>query len=429
MQQQQQQQQHHYLGLETSQSNQESKYYRILSAWSCAGIGTSIVIETSSSSNKRKSKSFRLVFDIGATPNFPDTIPAAHVLISHTHIDHIGAIFNHARAHSLVRGGNIPTYYVPLESVEKLRKALKAMSELDCSHSVYESDSSDSLINMNIIGVKAGEEFELELGNTVKENENSKERIYVRPFAVKHRNHPALGYTIIRKKICSNYDGKRGKELFREEFKNLSGKEIRDLVQNGANLKIDETVSSEECFDFAYTGDTSADGLLYDNEKLSEKISLSSLYQKQAFQSQSLIMELTFLESTEKQRNLAYQRGHIHVEDVIPILRQYDWFQSGVCDIYFVHISYRHKPACKALDLIIECFLQDLPSNSNELPTELVKLFRRAYVAIDAHLLPHHSNQHMNEEQVKKISRGGFINLWIWYRQTCECNQFDESIN
>lgn len=96
-----------------------STHWNILSSWSKAGIGTSIVLELkkpsdgggapssqqhqSSSSSKKQSP--RIVFDIGATPCFDDAIYAKYVFISHGHVDHVGALFSHARAHAVSCGG------------------------------------------------------------------------------------------------------------------------------------------------------------------------------------------------------------------------------------------------------------------------------------------------------------------------------------
>ena len=390
--------------------DQEPKYYQIVSAWSCAGIGTSVVIKSCSI---HKNNSFRLVLDIGSTPNFIDAIPAAHVLISHSHIDHIGAIFNHARAHSLVRSGSIPTYYVPKESEGRLRKALKTMSELDCNKALEgENDQSDSMIKMNIIGLEDGDEVQINkcAVNSSRKNDHSKESIFIRTFAVKHRNHPAIGFILTRKKQISNYDGKKGKELFKEKYRHLPGTEIKNLIKDGVDIKIPEVISTEEYLDFAYTGDTSIDGLLYSNNKALECSEGSMLCQNQIFQCPSLLIELTFLESNQKQRELACQRGHIHLEDIIPLLLKYDWFKNGACDIYFMHISSRYKPAVRMLNLIVELFCQKLSPETKTLSNDLVKLLRKGYVAIDAHLS-------REERKLEKFSEGGFINLLDWYNQ------------
>jgi len=43
----------------------------------------------------------RLVFDLGCTPIYEETIKSNTVIISHGHLDHVGAIFGHARAHNV----------------------------------------------------------------------------------------------------------------------------------------------------------------------------------------------------------------------------------------------------------------------------------------------------------------------------------------
>jgi len=91
-----------------------STHWNIQSTWSKAGIGTSIVIElkklpTTTSNHtqqpKKSKSSPRIAFDIGCTPCFDDSIPAKYIFISHGHIDHVGALFSHARAHSVSYGG------------------------------------------------------------------------------------------------------------------------------------------------------------------------------------------------------------------------------------------------------------------------------------------------------------------------------------
>jgi glyoxylase-like metal-dependent hydrolase (beta-lactamase superfamily II) len=101
-----------------------SKHWRTVSAWSKAGIGTSVVLELKSPPSSSSSSSSssggdatnpstakstgagqRVVFDIGATPSIDDAIPARYVFLSHGHVDHVGALFGHARAHAVTYGG------------------------------------------------------------------------------------------------------------------------------------------------------------------------------------------------------------------------------------------------------------------------------------------------------------------------------------
>jgi len=147
-----------------------SSLFRTVAIWSKAGVGTSLVLETKpvvglddgSIKNKKSTektkdvKGTRVVFDIGATPCFDESIKSSIVIISHGHIDHIGAIFSHARAHVLTMGGNPATYYVPSALVTSLEDARTAMSKMDNLGS-----GERNLLKMNIIGVEDGDEIEL----------------------------------------------------------------------------------------------------------------------------------------------------------------------------------------------------------------------------------------------------------------------------
>lgn len=85
-------------------------HWAVKSAWSKAGVGTNIVLELKSaddSANKTKTKKRPacVAFDMGATPCFDDATFAKYVFLSHGHIDHVGALFSHARAHAVSCGG------------------------------------------------------------------------------------------------------------------------------------------------------------------------------------------------------------------------------------------------------------------------------------------------------------------------------------
>jgi len=90
-----------------------STHWNILSSWSKAGVGTSIVLElkktpsqsSGSLSTKQQKSSPRIAFDMGATSCFDDAIPAKYVMLSHGHVDHVGALFSHTRAHAVTCGG------------------------------------------------------------------------------------------------------------------------------------------------------------------------------------------------------------------------------------------------------------------------------------------------------------------------------------
>ena len=129
---------------------QESTYFKLVACWSKAGIGTSIVVESSLGT--------RIALDIGATQIFHEAAPAKIVLVTHGHLDHIGGIFSHARAH--YSSSSPPAYYVPSALAGKLEAARQAMSDLDSAND-GSGCRTESLIAMNIIGVSPGDEIQV----------------------------------------------------------------------------------------------------------------------------------------------------------------------------------------------------------------------------------------------------------------------------
>lgn len=154
-----------------------SSHWNIISSWSKAGIGTSIVLELNNKSSssglehRSTTRTHRIVFDMGATSAFEEAIPARHVFISHGHLDHIGALFSHARAHAVAHGGEAATYFVPAQLLSQIEQCRDAMSKLDASNlsqdSVDRGENSDSstrtksLLKMNLVPVHDGDEIPL----------------------------------------------------------------------------------------------------------------------------------------------------------------------------------------------------------------------------------------------------------------------------
>jgi L-ascorbate metabolism protein UlaG (beta-lactamase superfamily) len=92
-----------------------STHWKVHSAWSKAGIGTNIVLElrappSAKCSDVSKKKMPRIAFDMGSTPVFDAAIPAKFIFLSHGHVDHVGGVFSHARAHSVACGGLVNKY-------------------------------------------------------------------------------------------------------------------------------------------------------------------------------------------------------------------------------------------------------------------------------------------------------------------------------
>jgi len=76
------------------------RMFDVKACWSQAGVGTSFVLEERAENNK----GFNIVFDLGCTPVFDQSIKSNTVILSHGHIDHFGGIFSHARAHRMKCG-------------------------------------------------------------------------------------------------------------------------------------------------------------------------------------------------------------------------------------------------------------------------------------------------------------------------------------
>jgi len=226
---------------------------------------------------------------------------------------------------------------VPEVIREKVEQAKDAMSALD---------GEERQSPMKIVGVKAGEEVELPIRG-----------LFARVFAVSHSSCPAVGYLI----------GSRHAAVFKEEYRGMDKKEIRELVTRGVSIK---TEPREE-LEVAYTGDTSVEGLLArsitDGDELDQK---SALYLQQAFQCRMLLCEATFLEDSDKARDLSAKRGHLHIEDIVRVLEEQEFGRSDQ-QVILMHISGRYR-AKEALDLIADALSSNVAS--------------RCLVAISAHV-------------------------------------------
>ncbi|KAL7471145.1 hypothetical protein ACHAXS_011445 [Conticribra weissflogii] len=329
-----------------------STHWDILSVWSKAGIGTNVVLELkqpllppkqqqqkhNKDQTSKKNKSMpRVAFDIGATPCFDDAIPSKFVFVSHGHVDHIGALFSHARAHSVAFGGTAPTYFVPAELLPQLERCRESMSLLDAAGYATENnenaletssghDKNDergrtgTLMNMKLVPVKPGDEFPLHGIHS-----GSKTSFFIRAFRADHSNHPALGYLLCSRTSSSG---------LKAEYQHLDKESIRDLVKSGVNIQNDPV----EHVEVAYTGDTCADGLIVSDPLIENSDAvdvsedgvtmlkqMSDEYVRQIFRAQLILCELTFLDYEEKvcNREMAKDRGHLHINELDRIFSNY----------------------------------------------------------------------------------------------------------
>eukprot|EP00557_Chaetoceros_sp_GSL56_P006772 CAMPEP_0176493448 /NCGR_PEP_ID=MMETSP0200_2-20121128/9554_1 /TAXON_ID=947934 /ORGANISM="Chaetoceros sp., Strain GSL56" /LENGTH=378 /DNA_ID=CAMNT_0017891111 /DNA_START=137 /DNA_END=1273 /DNA_ORIENTATION=- len=333
------------------------RHFEVKACWSKAGIGTSILLQQKSDND---SKGFKLVFDLGCTPIFEQTISSNAVVISHGHVDHFGGIFSHARAHNMQFQGSIPSYYVPEPLVPKLELARQIFSDIDCtitatpaaftnddsSHSSSSSPKRDKKhIMMNIVPIRPGQETEIKQPKV-----KNGVRFYLRPFRVSHGSHPACGYTVVSKTTISQ---------LKEQYVGMDGRALKELVQSGVEIK--ETRIQERP-EVCYTGDTCVDGLIYEkynhnpDECSTSEDELSIEYKKQGFLAPLFMSELTYLDP--KDSDLARERGHLNVKDIPTIFDSHNWDPSNR-NILFYHISRKHGPA----ERVLEQMIKNLPLN------------------------------------------------------------------
>lgn len=237
-----------------------------------------------------------------------------------------------------VSRSSVPTYFVPESIRLKVEQARIAMEALD---------GEERQSPMKIVGVQPGQELELPIRG-----------LFARVFGVSHGSCPAVGYLI----------GSRQIPVLKPEYRGLDKQEIRKLVAEGVAIKTEPT----EVLHAAYTGDTSVDGLLARNlsneEDESERNSI--LYLQQAFQCRLFFCEATFLDDSDKARDLSTKRGHLHIQDIARVLEERQ-FATSERQLVLLHISGRYN-ANAALDQIADA----LPDNVDCL------------VAISSHLDP-----------------------------------------
>lgn len=219
-------------------------------------------------------------FDLGAHPW--DFMGTGTWFLSHTHLDHVAALAVYVARRRMMKM-EPPTIYVPIESVEDVKKLLLIFQRLDRGRQTA-----------NIIGVEPGQEIEL-----------SREHV-VTAFATVHTI-PSRGFVV--------WD-RRNK--LRDEYVGLPGNQIRDLKMSGVNITREVRIPL-----VAYTGDTAPAGL--DNCPA-------------AFEAKVLITELSFIRPNHR-RDKIHKFGHMHLDD---FLERADRFKNEL--IVAAHFSTRYHP-------------------------------------------------------------------------------------
>ncbi|TFJ85537.1 hypothetical protein NSK_003046 [Nannochloropsis salina CCMP1776] len=252
-------------------SNTADAGFEISSAWSVAGIGTCIQL-------RHRAFGLHIAMDIGTSAG--ETLGAGHIFVSHGHIDHIGALLNHARARTL---SNKPAkYYVPVPATEPLLRAKAAYEALDgCA------------FNAEIVGVEPGDICRIH------------PNVRVEVFPTKHRV-PSQGYAIIREKSKGLKAGCR----------NLSSHELARRRKQGESV-----VELEDIVEVAYTGDT---------------ILKAVLDQPLVRQARLLILECTYLEG---EIVWAHSWHHVHMQEIVKHAAAFASNERVVC----CHVSRKYK--------------------------------------------------------------------------------------
>lgn len=222
-----------------------------------------------------------IILDAGAAPR--SFVGGRHLLISHAHADHIGALPSLVGMRGLSRTP-APEVLLPRESHEDVALAMDAL--IRAQHRPVE---------MPWVPVSPEEEHPLS-GDLV-----------VRAFRTRHTI-PSLGYVLFR----------RVRKL-RPEHRVLDADTIRARRLAGEDLFF-----TEERFELAYATDTLIDVLDEHPELL---------------QSRVLVLECTFLDD-RKTRQEARERGHVHLDE---ILDRAALFRNQA--VVLMHFSQTYAPA------------------------------------------------------------------------------------
>eukprot|EP00940_MAST-03C_sp_MAST-3C-sp2_P001044 g1044.t1 len=295
---------------------------------SVAGVNTCVSV--------RRGRKFHVVFDMGSCPKW--AMGANTVFISHSHIDHIGAIFKHARSKGLQkqRGKNIPTYFVPKEAMEGILKAKEAFEMLDSLGDSFESEekgkkgekdksaekSSTKKFQMHFVPVEAGKSYSMPAFPNFT--------IYT--FRTKHRV-PSVGYCLVEKK----------KGPLIDELRGADGSTIREWVKAHPGKTANTEIRTEE---IVYTGDTQTSALFEKDVR------------RQIFNAKLMIMEMTFCDSAVTPKR-AEELGHVHLEDVRRELECDPKLFDRVDTLILMHFSPRYKGS-EIVEAVRSALLQDV---------------------------------------------------------------------
>lgn len=223
-----------------------------------------------------------ICLDIGACTKA--ALKCDTVLITHGHIDHLGAIVQHANIRSMM-GGKKTRYIVPSHLIAPINALFRAWEMLQQGETP----------NYELIPLDPCQSFDI--GRNLS----------VRPFVTSHRI-PSQGYMIVETK-----------QKLLPELEGRSSEEIGILRKQGVVV-----TQKAEMVRLAYTGDTRA-------EVLGIVPGLQTC--------EILIIEATFL-GDEHDAEFAQKRGHTHLSEIERHLDQHQNKALVLC-----HFSARYEDA------------------------------------------------------------------------------------
>lgn len=243
-------------------------------------LGTLDVISVAGLRTRVALPGLGVVFDMGHCDDV--SLAAQHVFLSHTHMDHMNGVWQHATIqHFAAR--RVGTYGVPHMFVGALHDYFRACEALDCGGEVAR----------NVVAVGEGARVRL------------RSDLYVVPFSTEHRV-PSFGYAIVSTK-----------RKLKAAYRTASGVELGEL--RGRGVEIDEVIETVE---FAYSGDTRIEGVAGQLARAAK----------------TLVLECTYVGadvSVEKARN----HGHVHLDE---IAANHELFAKTE-NLVLMHFSKRHK--------------------------------------------------------------------------------------
>lgn len=223
---------------------------------------------------------YRLALDMGVCSR--SAVALSTVLVSHGHLDHCGALPQHAARRAMM-GMSPGTYVVPAAVAPQVEALFNACQLLD-----------GGALPRTVIPLESGARFALGKGREVE------------AFATQHRV-PSQGYVVVEHR-----------QKLKDLYRHLSGAEVAALKRSGTVV-----TQSTEVPTLAFTGDTRVEGL-----------EASAL----ARRAQTLVMEVSFLDE-QVSVDQAREMGHIHLDEVLdrPGL-------LGARRVIFSHFSARYLP-------------------------------------------------------------------------------------